>query len=146
MIGGGAPDLCKLLNQDPDRFGGRLSFIDYVKPEQLPELYRRARIGFWTSRWEGQQGTGAQALCCGCSVVSASSAQNSCFRHYVTRESGRLASRNKADALADELVLEANSWEAGERDPERISRIWCKEFHAPNVAMRALSALKITLP
>jgi glycosyltransferase involved in cell wall biosynthesis len=145
VIGGGAPDLCKLLNQDPDRFGGRLSFIDYVKPEQLPELYRRARIGFWTSRWEGQQGTGAQALCCGCSVVSASSAQNSCFRHYVTRESGRLASRNKADSLADELVLEANSWEAGERDPERISRIWCEEFHAPNVATRALNALKITL-
>jgi glycosyltransferase involved in cell wall biosynthesis len=141
IVGGGAPDLCKLLHQDPSRFEGRLSFIDYVKPDQLPELYRRARIGFWTSRWEGQQGTGAQALCCGCSVVSASSAQNSCFRHYVTRESGRLASKNKTDVLADELALEADSWESEERDPTRISQVWCQEFHMQNVARRALDFL-----
>lgn len=145
IVGGGAPDLCKLLNQNPAKFDGRLSFIDYVKPDQLPALYRRARIGFWTSRWEGQQGTGAQALCCGCSVVSTSSAQNSCFRHYVSRESGRLASRNTADALSVELTLEANAWEAGHRDPERIGSIWSKEFHAHEVAKRALSSLGLTI-
>jgi glycosyltransferase involved in cell wall biosynthesis len=146
IIGGGAPDLGRLLGMEFPEIADRLEFVDYVKPEALPDLYRRARIGFWSSRCEGQQGTAAQALCCGCSVVSSSTAQNSCFRHYVTRESGRLASRNKSDALADELVLEANSWEAGERDPERISRIWREEFHAPNVATRALNALKITRP
>jgi hypothetical protein len=73
--------------------------------------------------------------------VSTSSAQNSCFRHYVTRESGRLAPRNAPDALSDELVLEADAWEGGERDAERISRIWRAEFHAPEVARRALEAL-----
>jgi hypothetical protein len=73
--------------------------------------------------------------------VSPSSAQNSCFRHYVSRESGRLATRNTPDALSTELVLEADAWESGQRDPERISRIWCKEFHAPEVAMRAIQYL-----
>ncbi|MEO7098020.1 MAG: glycosyltransferase family 4 protein [Luteolibacter sp.] len=142
IVGAGAPDLARLLHCEYPEIADRLQFIDYVKPDALPDLYRRARIGFWTSRWEGQQGTGAQALCCGCSVVSASSAQNNCFRHYVTRESGRLASRNTPDALTDELVLEANAWEAGERSPERIGRIWCEEFHASEVARRALELLE----
>jgi glycosyltransferase involved in cell wall biosynthesis len=141
IVGGGAPDLPRLLRMDFPEIANRLEFVDYVKPEALPDLYRRARIGFWSSRWEGQQGTGAQALCCGCTVVSTSSAQNSCFRHYVTRESGRLAPRNAPDALSDELVLEADAWEGGERDAERISRIWRAEFHAPEVARRALEAL-----
>lgn len=141
VIGGGAPDLPRLLGIDTDDFEGRLEFIDHIAAARLPEIYRKARIGFWSSRWEGQQGTGAQALCCGCSVVSVSSAQNSCFRHYVTRESGRLATHNEPGALADELILEAESWERGERDPARISKIWTSEFHAPEVARRALAAL-----
>jgi len=143
IVGGGAPDLSRLLRMDFSELSDRLIFLDYVKPDALPDLYRRASIGFWSSRWEGQQGTGAQALCCGCSVVSSLSAQNSCFRHYVTRESGRLASRNTADALTDELILEADAWESGARDPKRISRIWCAEFHATEVARRALDALGI---
>jgi len=141
IIGSGAPELPRLLGMKTEDFDGRLEFVDHIKAELLPDAYRRAKIGCWSSRWEGQQGTGAQALCCGCSVVSVSSAQNSCFRHYVSRESGRLASRNQPDALADELILEANSWETGQRDPQRISRIWTQEFHAPEVARRALAAL-----
>jgi len=144
IVGAGALDLARLLKSNLGEVSGRLQFVDYLKPEDLPKLYRRARIGFWSSRWEGQQGTGAQALCCGCSVVSSSSAHNSCFRHYVSRESGRLASRNSADAMTDELVLEANAWENGERNPERISQIWRAEFHAPMVASRALKALGIS--
>jgi glycosyltransferase involved in cell wall biosynthesis len=144
IIGSGAPQLLKMLGMDPRGFGGRIEFIDQVKPDVLPDHYRRASIGLWSSRWEGQQGAAAQALCCGCSVVSVSSAPNNCFRHYVSRESGRLATRNNPRALADELILEADAWERGERDPERISRIWTREFHAPEVARRALAALGLS--
>jgi glycosyltransferase involved in cell wall biosynthesis len=141
IIGSGAPELLGLLDMDAGEFDGRIEFIDRVKPEDLPEHYRRASIGLWTSRWEGQQGAAAQALCCGCSVVAVSTAPTNCFRHYVSRESGRLATRNDARALADELILEADAWEHGERDPARISQIWSREFHAPEVARRALAAL-----
>jgi glycosyltransferase involved in cell wall biosynthesis len=146
IIGGGAPDLGRLLGMEFPEIADRLEFVDYVKPEALPDLYRRAKIGFWSSRWEGQQGTAAQALCCGCSVVSSSTAQNSCFRHYVSRESGRLAPHNTADALSDELIIEADAWESGDRDPARISQIWRREFHASEVAQRALYALGNTRP
>lgn len=141
IIGSGAPQLPEMLGLDAGIFGGRIKFIDRVKPEVLPDHYRQASIGLWSSRWEGQQGAAAQALCCGCSVVAISSAPNNCFRHYISRESGRLATRNEPRALADELILEADAWERGERNPERISNAWTGEFHAPEVARRALKAL-----
>lgn len=141
IVGAGAPDLGRLLRLELSEISDRLEFIDYIKPQSLSELYNRAKIGFWSSRWEGQQGTAAQALCCGCSVVSVSSSHNSCFRHYVSRESGRLASRNTPESLGNELVLEAESWENEQRDPKRIGIIWSNEFHADKVARRAINLL-----
>lgn len=144
IVGAGAPNLCRLLNISLDEIKDRLIFSDHIPAESLPSLYRMARIGLWSSRWEGQQGTAAQALCCGCSVVAPFSGLNSCFRHYVSRESGRIASRNNSASLTDELILEANAWESGQRDPNRISDIWCNEFHADRVAQRAMQALNLT--
>ncbi|MFI2795025.1 glycosyltransferase [Haloferula sp. A504] len=141
IVGAGASDLPRLLGFDVGRTSNRLSFLEHMPAAELPKLYQRARIGFWSSRWEGQQGTGAQALCCGCTVVAPFSAQNSCFRHYVSRASGRLAWRNEPSALALELVLEARAWEAGYRDPEQIGSAWSQEFHADAVAARALREL-----
>ena len=122
-----------------------LEFLDRISPGKLPEFYRKASIGFWSSRSEGQQGTAAQALCCGASVVSHGSANMSCFRHYVTRGSGRLAPANRPQALAKELALEADDWEAGERDPSAISAAWTKEFHETKVAKHTLNLLNIKI-
>ncbi len=144
VIGSGAPDLPRELGIDVSDLAGRLELIERVPADHLPNYYRRASIGLWTSRWEGQQGTAAQALCCGCSVVSVFSALNSCFRHYISRESGRLASSNQADSLATELILEAESWQQGQRDPEHISRVWNREFHAPEVARKAIASLGLS--
>jgi glycosyltransferase involved in cell wall biosynthesis len=119
----------------------RCEFIDFLQPEQLVPFYRKAKIGVWSSRSEGQIGTGAQALCCGCSVVAGNSGTLSCFHHYVSRESGRLALGMDADAMAEALQLEAQAWDREERNPARISRIWTEEFHDVNVATRALELL-----
>lgn len=119
----------------------RIQFIEHVSPNELVKFYQRASIATWSSRWEGQQGTAAQSLCCGCSVVAPFSSEMSCFRHYVSRESGRLAAHHHPLALAEELQLEADSWDSGQRDPTRIATIWQNEFHAPHVAARALRLL-----
>ena len=119
----------------------RLSFVEQVNHEELTDYLNLASVAFWSSRWEGQQGTGAQALCCGCSVVSHGSPLMSCFHHYVSRSSGRLAMRNHAEALADALELESESWDNGSRDPMKISSAWIPEFHATSVARRALHLL-----
>lgn len=141
VVGAGAGRLAGELGLGKPAELDRLELIDAVPPTELVDLYRRAKIGFWTSRWEGQQGTAAQALCCGCSVVSVNTSHMSCFRHYVSRGSGRLAMRNLPQPLADELVLEAEAWDQGHRDAAAIAATWSAEFHATKVAAEALSIL-----
>jgi glycosyltransferase involved in cell wall biosynthesis len=141
VIGRGATELLGRLRMNPSDYGSRIEFIEHLDQVELSNHLQAAKIGFWASRWEGQQGTGAQMLCCGGSIVSYLSARTNCFSHYVSRESGRLAFRCNPAALADELVLEALSWERGERDPNRIGKIWCAEFHADCVARKALQNL-----
>jgi len=138
IIGSGATSLIKELGVSP--MDG-LSFLDPVNHDELADILNRASITFWSSRWEGQQGTAAQALCCGCSVVSHGDPLMSCFRHYVSKSSGRLATRNHAQALADELELEAEAWDDGLRDPLHISSSWMTEFHATSVAKRSLGLM-----
>lgn len=124
----------------------RLQFIDFLQPADLVPYYNRASIACWSSRSEGQIGAGAQALCCGCSVVAGDAGTLSCFHHYVSRESGRLAIDMTADALAEALMLEADAWSQGQRDPQRISSIWSDEFHSSKVAARALAMLGLPVP
>ncbi len=141
IVGADAEELAPALGMDPGSLPERLRFRNAIPQQELVALYRRAKIGFWTSRWEGQQGTGAQALCCGCSVVGPFSASMSCFRHYVSKGSGRLARWNEPAAMSDELHLEAEAWESGDRDPDGIGRMWTREFHSPEVARRAVMLL-----
>lgn len=141
IIGSGAGKLVSRLGRHRLANLKRCEFIDFMQPDQLVPFYRKAKIGVWSSRSEGQIGTGAQALCCGCSVVAGNSGTLSCFHHYVSRESGRLALGMNSDALAEALKLEAQAWAGGERDPERISHIWTEEFHDVKVASRALQFL-----
>jgi glycosyltransferase involved in cell wall biosynthesis len=124
----------------------RLQFVDFLQPSDLVPYYNRASIACWSSRSEGQIGTGAQALCCGCSVVAGNAGTLSCFHHYVSRESGRLAIEMTADALAEALMLEADAWSHGQRDPKRISDIWTEEFHSNKVAARGLEMLGLPVP
>lgn len=145
IVGKGATRLLENLKLKKTIDARRLSFMEHVPIDELPSLYSKAKIGFWASRWEGQQATGAQALCCGCSVVSHNSAHLSCFRHYVSRASGRLARHNEESALARELILESDSWLNGHRDPYEIAKAWFDEFNAPDVAKRALSYLGLNL-
>lgn len=140
IVGSGATRLLERLGVAP--IPG-LEFQERVDPSEIPKLFNRASIGFWSSNWEGQQGTGAQALCCGCSVVSHRSPLMSCFSHYVTRESGRLADKNTPKSLAAVLSLEAKDWECGRRNPRMISDNWIKEFHANSVASKALEHLDL---
>jgi glycosyltransferase involved in cell wall biosynthesis len=140
IIGSGATKLLERLGMQAVV---GLEFQERIDPDDVPALLDRSSIGFWSSRWEGQQGTAAQALCCGCSVVSHGAPMMSCFRHYVSRESGRLARSNKLEHLSEALILEAHAWEKGERNPQGISEEWIGEFHANSVASKAIEHLNL---
>jgi glycosyltransferase involved in cell wall biosynthesis len=142
IVGRGASSLPSRLGLTVDA-QARMQFIEFLQSADLVPLYNRASIACWASRSEGQIGAGAQALCCGCSVVAGNSGTLSCFHHYVSRESGRLALGMDANSLCEAITLEAMAWDGGQRDPERIGRIWTAEFHATKVASRALAMLGI---
>jgi glycosyltransferase involved in cell wall biosynthesis len=138
IVGSSVGDLAPLLNKISQNAAARITLIPFLSPDDLRDAYRRSKIGFWTSRHEGQQGTGAQALCCGCSVVSTTGIAMSCFAHYASRGSGRQAIRNNAWLLADALKMEAIAWDEGDRDPSRIANRWGQEFHHYHVARRLM--------
>ena len=145
IIGRGAENLISRLKIAPSA-ANRMQFVDFLQPADLVPYYNHASIACWSSRSEGQIGTGAQALCCGCSVVAGNSGTLSCFHHYVSRESGRLAIDMTTDGLAEALMLEADAWSQGQRDPQRISSIWRNEFHSNKVAARGLEMLGLNIP
>ena len=144
VVGNGASRLASRLGRSRLRNLRHCEFVEFITPDKLVPFVCKAKIGFWASRSEGQIGAGAQALCCGCSVVAGNSGTLSCFHHYVSRESGRLALGMDATSLAEALQLEADAWDSGERDPKRISTIWCPEFHETAVAKRGLELLGLT--
>jgi len=144
IVGSSVGELAPLLNKISQNAAARITLIPFLSPDDLRDAYRRSKIGFWTSRHEGQQGTGAQALCCGCSVVSTTGIAMSCFAHYASRGSGRQSIRNNAWLLADALKMEANAWDEGDRDPLVISNRWVKEFHHAYIARRLLELAEKT--
>lgn len=143
VVGRGASALPRRLKTRPCEALKRIDFVDFIPMRDLVPSYNRAMIGFWSSRGEGQIGAGAQALCFGCSVVAANTGTLSCFHDYVSRESGRLALSSNSQDMAEALSLEAKAWEDGERNPDRISRVWHAEFSVTNIARKALSLLGI---
>jgi hypothetical protein len=54
-----------------------------------------------------------------------------------------LARSNKPEHLSEALILEANAWEKGERNPWGISEEWIGEFHANSVASKAIEYLNL---
>jgi glycosyltransferase involved in cell wall biosynthesis len=146
VIGNSVENLRPLIDRYCRRMEDRIELTPFLKPADLRETYSKARIAFWASRHEGQQGTGAQALCCGCSVVSTGGLSMNCFAHYASRSSGRQALRNNARSLADALVMEATAWDEGDRDPHNISTAWVPEFCASNIARRILKLAGRPLP
>jgi glycosyltransferase involved in cell wall biosynthesis len=144
IIGSSVSELEPLLKTISQEAASRITLIPFLSADELRDTLRRSKIGFWPSRHEGQQGTGAQALCCGCSVVSTAGLAMSCFAHYASRGSGRQAIRNDALFVGDALTMEAIAWDEGERDPLAISNRWVKEFHHSRVAHRLLELAENT--
>lgn len=141
IVGQGCERLQAMIGDLDPAVAGRIELMPHVSPATLRELYNRAQIACWSSRHEGQQNTGAQALCCGASVVGTTGMAVNCFEYYASRSSGRQATSNTAGALAEALVLEAEAWDSGRRSGAEISRSWCPEFHAGKVAQRVLDLM-----
>lgn len=113
-----------------------------VAHEKLPALYNAARILLCTSASEGAHNASGEALCCGCSIVTANRPERLPLVHwYTTRRSGAIAASDTPAAVAQALCDELHAWQQGERDPAAISAAWSPLFRADLALMPIFSRL-----
>lgn len=118
----------------PNEVAGRIKLLGYLQNSLLWQEYDRAKLILSTSRFESSHIVSAEALCCGCSVVTPPLHKG--LRDvlwYTSRDSGTVAVEDSATALAEALRQELEHWAASRRNPRDIAEAWQPHFHADKV-------------
>ena len=118
----------------------RVTVHGIVDHGTLRGLYSRAKIFFLPSRHEANCVAAMEALCCGCSVVSASHLGASGY--HAGKDSGTAAARGDKNQLLDALDAEVILWETGNRIAGEISSRWRAEAGADSIAKKVLDVLR----
>lgn len=139
LCGNETDELHAWLAQLPDELRGRIEWKGYVQHGELPALLNRARMVLCTSRSESTHFASAEALCCGCSVVAPGHYGLEALRWYASGASGTIARSDAPEDLVAALLAEREEWNAGRRDPARISSLWCSRLHATSTLRRILA-------
>lgn len=112
----------------------KIEILGILPHEQLKEQYNRAKIILCSSRYEGSHNVSAEALCCGCSVVTPNRPQH--LRNllwYTTKNSGTVSTADTPESLSAALQTEMQAWQQGLRDPQQIATAWHPHFHVHQV-------------
>ena len=131
-----AAEIAMRIPEAKDRVFG----YERLEHDQLCEQMSLSQISLCTSRSEGFHTASAEALLCGCSIVSPQSPYLPSLPYFIDGGlSGRL-SKNNPDALADAVLAELEAWKAGERDAAAIAKTWRGRV-AADVAIRRVDEL-----
>jgi glycosyltransferase involved in cell wall biosynthesis len=98
----------------------RVKLCGVVPNGELPEVFARAQVIAFGSRWEGGPLAALEALACGCSVVGT---RIGAFVEIEAAGGGRTAAR-RPGALAQAILDELELWEHGERSGAALSNAW----------------------
>lgn len=103
----------------------RVHLAGFADNATLPEIYNRAQICLCTSESEGTHISSAEALCCGCSIVTTNRPERLPMVHwYTTKDSGCISEHDTPSSLASAITQELNAWQHGQRNPQHISATW----------------------
>ena len=101
---------------------------------ELTQAYRRSQVLLCTSLYESSHIVSAEALCCGCSVVTPPRAEDlRCVLWYTTKDSGTISKDDSPISLARALQHELDQWQDGKRDPAAIAAEWSPHFHIDRI-------------
>jgi glycosyltransferase involved in cell wall biosynthesis len=139
LAGTGAERMQKLRSSLPAPVRSRIVVAGLLDHAALHRRYQEAQVILFTSRTEGFPVAAAEALCCGCTVVGAASLPS--MNHINSLGGGTVAISRSSQDYADALACELDAWQAGERDPERISRDWQKRVSSAAVASAILQTV-----
>jgi glycosyltransferase involved in cell wall biosynthesis len=119
VIGKGAEDAGKALSYDfPERF----LMMGRLEHAEMKHHLQSAKIYFLPSHSETFNIAGAEALCCGCSVVGPAQIPSSAF--FAGQASGTVGYLRTPNHMADALEAEACEWAGGNRSATLISKVW----------------------
>jgi glycosyltransferase involved in cell wall biosynthesis len=114
----------------------RVMGYERLDHDRLCEQMSLAQISLCTSRSESFHAVSAEALLCGCSIVSPESPYLPSLPYFIDGGlSGRL-SKNNPDALTDAVLTELDTWKNGERDPAVIAQVWRERIAADTVVQQ----------
>ena len=132
IVGSGPDVVEKLVQRISADCRPRIEIVGRVEHQKLPAHYQGSQIFLCTSRYESFLIAAGEALCCGCSVVG--DAGIASLPYLTALDSGTTSCNSSFDKLRDAVVAEINAWQAGERDPVRISQAWQERLHADRMA------------
>ena len=126
----------------PEQVQSRVQLMGRIANNATVSVLAESQISFCASESESFHIASAEALCCGCSVVSYESPYLPSMKYFVAENSGTLAEGCDIRLLAEALITEINAWNSGARDPEAISEIWSARVRADRVAAEIVSKLE----
>lgn len=112
----------------------QIKLIGAIENAELASEYCAAQIVLCTSSFESSHIVSAEALCCGCSIVTPN--RPTPLRDvlwYTTKNSGTISAEDTPESLAEAIRHELQLWESGQRDPQAIAHAWQPHFHADKV-------------
>lgn len=142
IIGHYDHDFKELVDKLPEEITKRIKLYGQLSSKETGEVFCRSRVSLCTSLSESFHIASAEALCCGCSVVSCNSPYLPSFDYFVTKSSGTLADNETSRSLSRALIRELNCWENNKRNPEALSCYWTSRLHAANVAKMVLNSFR----
>jgi len=132
VVVGGLPRFSAKVGRQILALQDRLVLAGPLDHQKLSEWNRKAKIYLLTSHCETFNIAAAEALCCGCSVVGPS--QIASASYFAGSQSGTPSYLRTPDHMTDALIAEVDLWEAGQRDPVKISQASLQKFDAEMVA------------
>lgn len=128
------PSLLQWHASLPPAVQQQVRLIGQVPNEELKTAYQTAQVLLCPSLYEGSLIVGAEALCCGCSIVVPNRPEDlRCVHWYASRNSGTISRQDTPASLANALQQELELWENGQRDPAAIAAAWQSHFHTDRV-------------
>jgi len=119
----------------------RLTLKNFVKHDELRELYATSRILLCASRFESFHIASAEAVCCGCSVVVAAHPLLASTSWFTSMTSGTIATQRSVESLAKALNDEVDAINDMLRDPIKISETWTPNLHAQSIALNIIGLI-----
>jgi glycosyltransferase involved in cell wall biosynthesis len=113
----------------------RVTLQGLLPNDRLVAAYQRSHVYLCVSAYESFLIAGAEAMCCGCSIVACNSALLPGPRWFSENDRGTLSKTMNAQDITNAAKFEAEKWQNGDRDPEMIGAWAQREMHAKNVAL-----------